>query len=225
LRHSLNEVRLAWHSLLLEQRAHKYNPNQPRIPAGNFGAGRWTDSGGAIGVRLAAADKPSLGRSIGQALALDLARGLIEAYRSANSLWDLFGNRDGAVTVTSLNGTNIFGSNSTSPTYNSVDDAEANRMRARYLELNPDSVDENNIGRMPNNAFYHAETTVLLRAARANGGTLAGKTLRVFGDTPMCNNCPSILPFVGLELGNPTVTFVNPGGRRRTMRDGVWRTE
>lgn len=25
-----------------------------------------------------------------------------------------------------------------------------------------------------------------------------------------------------LELGNPTVTFVNPDGTTRTMRDGSW---
>jgi hypothetical protein len=75
---------------------------------------------------------------------------------------------------------------------------------------------------MPNNAIYHAETTVLIRGARENGGTLAGKTLEVFSDRPMCNNCPEILPLVGLELGNPMVTFVGPSGGRNTMQNGAW---
>ena len=75
---------------------------------------------------------------------------------------------------------------------------------------------------MPTNAFYHAETTAIARAARANGGTLAGTALDVYGDTRMCNNCDAVLPFVGLEFGNPTVTFIEPGGKTRTMRDGIW---
>src|SRR5262249_2870802 len=40
-------------------------------------------------------------------------------------------------------------------------------------------------------------------------------------DCPMCNNCRLVLPYVGLELGNPTVTFVGPRGSAVTMRDGV----
>jgi hypothetical protein len=79
-----------------------------------------------------------------------------------------------------------------------------------------------NIGLMPNNALFHAETTVLLRAARQSGGSLAGRTLTVFGDTRMCSNCEYVLPCVGLELGNPTVTFVDPDGSIRMMRDGSW---
>jgi hypothetical protein len=73
---------------------------------------------------------------------------------------------------------------------------------------------------MPLNAFYHAETNVLLRAARQHGGSLAGRTLEVFGDRALCNNCKKVLPYVGLELGNPTVTFIEPDGTRWTMRDG-----
>jgi hypothetical protein len=78
---------------------------------------------------------------------------------------------------------------------------------------------------MPNNAFYHAETTVLLRAARANGGTLSGQSLEIFGDTPMCNNCGEVLPFVARTLGNPTVTFIDPSGRRRVIQNGAWLSE
>jgi hypothetical protein len=75
---------------------------------------------------------------------------------------------------------------------------------------------------MPNNALFHAETTVLMRAAKQAGGTLAGRTLTVYGDSRTCNNCEIVLPYVGLELGNPTVTFVNPDGKTMTMRDGSW---
>jgi hypothetical protein len=77
-----------------------------------------------------------------------------------------------------------------------------------------------NIGKMPRNAIFHAETTVLLRAARENGGTLAGQTIDVYVDDETCNNCKTILPYVGLELGNPTVTFTDSKGSTFTIQDG-----
>ena len=83
-------------------------------------------------------------------------------------------------------------------------------------------MDTKNIGRMPNNALFHAEVTVLLRAARDNGGTLAGKTFEVFVDRIMCENCKKVLPLVGQELGNPTVIFTDESGGRRIMRSGQW---
>lgn len=70
--------------------------------------------------------------------------------------------------------------------------------------------------------LYHAETNVLLRASRELGGTLRGRTLEVVVDRPMCASCQDILPYVGLELGNPTVTFIGPRGETRTMRDEAW---
>ncbi|MBM3544615.1 MAG: hypothetical protein FJX44_08955 [Alphaproteobacteria bacterium] len=79
-----------------------------------------------------------------------------------------------------------------------------------------------NIGQLPNNAVYHAETTCLLRAARANGGTLAGKTIEVTVDREMCPSCEKILPLIGLELGNPVITFIDPEGRVRKMHNGEW---
>jgi len=45
----------------------------------------------------------------------------------------LFGRKDGAVTVTNLNGEDIFGSNSTSPTYRDIDLREATDLRDRSL--------------------------------------------------------------------------------------------
>ena len=72
------------------------------------------------------------------------------------------------------------------------------------------------------NALFHAESTVLLRAARANGGSLAGQRFEVHTDRHICRSCIEVLPKLGQELGNPMVTFINPNGTRRTMRDGKW---
>ena len=41
-------------------------------------------------------------------------------------------------------------------------------------------------------------------------------------DETMCPSCKELLPYIGLELGNPTITFVNHKGRRLTMQDGKW---
>jgi hypothetical protein len=79
-----------------------------------------------------------------------------------------------------------------------------------------------NVGQFPNNAVFHAEATCLLRAASANGGTLADKTIEVTVDREMCRSCETILPFIGLELGDPTVVFIDPTGRIRTMHNGKW---
>lgn len=175
---------------------------------------------GGSGIRLAAADKPHLGPHTLISIAVELAKRVIEAYRSENGLWDLFGHKDGA--VTSQPSTEEICSNSSSPTYTSVDRAAAVRLRKVLSEKYPDKFATNNIGRMPSDALFHAETTVLLRAARQSGGLLTGRTLTVFGDTVFCNNCRDLLPYIGLELGNPTVTFVDPNGSSRTMRDGSW---
>jgi hypothetical protein len=52
--------------------------------------------------------------------------------------------------------------------------------------------------------------------------TLAGQTLEVFADRPMCGSCLTVLPKLGFELGNPTVTFIDNVGKRLIMRDGDW---
>jgi len=156
------------------------------------------------------------------AIAAELAKRAMEAYRSENGLRDLFGRRDGTVSYTELNGKQIFGSNSTSPTYTARDRAAADNMRDELIRDYPELFNRDNIGQMPNNALYHAETTALLRAARENDGTLAGQTLEVRVDNPMCNNCDTVLPYVGLRLGNPTVTFVDSNNMTNTMHDGRW---
>jgi hypothetical protein len=93
-------------------------------------------------------------------------------------------------------------------------------------DLSPHTlVNTTNIGRYPNNAVFHAEMTCLLRAARANGDTLADQTVEVHVDRKMCFSCEKVLPLVGLQLGNPTVRFIDPNGRVRTMRNGNWEPE
>jgi hypothetical protein len=203
--------RLAWH------RSH-FNPDQPRVPAGHSDGGQWTREGGGTGLRLAARDKSIIGALF--MAALHAAMLTIEAYRSKEKLWDLFGKKIGTVTWTKLDGKDIFGSNSESPTYTNVDRVDAEVMRGTLLAKYPDVMNTKKIGQMPNNAVFHAETTILLRAAREVGGTLAGRTLEIYSDREICNNCEAVLPKVALELGNPAVTFIDKWGRRFAMRDG-----
>jgi hypothetical protein len=92
----------------------------------------------------------------------------------------------------------------------------------RFLAKYPDAMATDNIGQMPNNSLYHAEATLLLRAAGARGGTLSGRTIDMHVDNPMCLSCQQVLPLIGRELGNPTARFTDPAGRQRTMRNGRW---
>jgi hypothetical protein len=94
-------------------------------------------------------------------------------------------------------------------------------MRDILILKYPDVMNEI-VGRRPNNSLFHAEATLLLRAAREKGG-LGGRHIEVHADRAMCWSCDKVLPKLGLELGNPTVTFVNRRtGSHRSMRDGYW---
>lgn len=152
----------------------------------------------------------------------------IAAYRSANNAPNLFGeptwnNQKGTVAVTDVDGKLYFGVNSTAPGFSTADEIEAEKMRQLLTFKYASELPTNNIGRVPNDGFYHAEATAMIRAAQGNGGTLKGRTMEVHTDRPMCiTSCPKILPKIGLELGNPTVTFVDKFGTRRTMRNGKW---
>ena len=146
----------------------------------------------------------------------------MEAFRSQNGLYDLFKSKVGTVSYTTINGKDVFGSNSTSPMYYKSDQLAADALRDRLISKAPRIFKSDNVGEMPNDALYHADTTVLLRAAKEKGGSLAGETLVVHSDKEMCNNCRTALPYAGVEVGNPTVTYVEPNGIRRTMRDGHW---
>ncbi|NVN87027.1 MAG: hypothetical protein HXX15_13180 [Rhodopseudomonas sp.] len=174
----------------------KYNPNQPRVPAGHLGAGEWTDGGGGdrrnrdaggYDARLASSDKPPLGRASVLGIMARAAARLIEAYRSENGLRDLFGRNEGTVAFTQIDGHDIFGSNSSSPTYTSTDRRDAETMRDRLIAKYPDDMETELVGRMPNDALFHAESNVLMRASREFGGTLQGRDMVVVVDRPMCN--------------------------------------
>lgn len=203
-----------------------FDLNQPRVPAGNPDGGQWTSEGRPAPARLASSDKKPFGRAGRIGIVLDAARRLIDAFRKENQLRDFFGEDVGTVAISSLDDQYIYGFNSGISEYSGLytdrDEAAANELRERMLQKYPRVMATRNIGAMPNNALYHAETTVLLRAARENGGSLAGKNLIVVVDGRMCPSCEILLPYVGLELGNPTVTFVDTSGRARTMRNGRW---
>jgi hypothetical protein len=219
LPHRLRLIDLEARHRLAQYRSH-YNPNQPRVPAGHADGGQWTATGGT---RLAAADKPRLGGRGIIAIGLRLALWAIEAYRERERLWDLLGNKErSAIAVTTVDGEDIFGASSKSRVYTSADFVAAKKLRDTLARKYPTEFSAENLGQAPNNALFHAETTVLLRAAKQAGGTLAGRTLTIYGDTRVCRNCKQVLPYVGLELGNPTVKFVDPDGSTRTMQNGSW---
>jgi hypothetical protein len=140
---------------------------------------------------------------------------------------DLFGEpnwsrKENSVALCKVGDQPFIGVNSQALTYTTSDNASAERLRDTLVKSYPAIMKTTNIGRYPNDALFHAETTCLLRAARANGGTLAGQTVEVHVDREMCHSCERVLPLIGLELGNPTVKFADPAGRIRIMRDGTW---
>jgi hypothetical protein len=202
-----------------------YDPNQPRVPAGNPDGGQWTDAGGSGDLdELSAARRRRPGPErgppkVGWPMVM---WAIFKALRARELLNDLFGNELGVVARLELNGQEVWGVNSESSGYTSADDAAARRMRSSLMKSYQGLMNVDNIGQHPNDALFHAETTALLRAAKKNGGTLAGLTLEVFVEKAPCPSCGKLLPYVGLELGNPTVTFVPRIGERVTMRNGKW---
>ena len=152
----------------------------------------------------------------------------IGAYRAANNMPDLFGrpswsNDKGTVAVTEIDGKLYFGINSGAPGYTTGDQKEADNWRWVLKDKYPNELRTKNIGSVPNDSFYHAESNLLMRAARENNGTLEGRTIDVHTDREICGpSCMKVLPKLGIELGNPRVTFIGPNGTRRTMKDGDW---
>jgi hypothetical protein len=158
---------------------------------------------------------------------LEVLFAVIRHHRNENASPDLLGHRkdleDGTIASTIMDGKSIIGMNRNFPSYTDADDAAAKQLRDALIRKYPDVMSTRNIGRIPNIAVFHAEATLLLRAAKASGGTLTGKTLEVLVDNQMCFSCKEILPYIGLEVGNPTVTFTeSPTGVRRSMRNGAW---
>jgi len=274
----------------LDRAIKAFDPNQPRVPAGNSDGGQWTggSGGGATtDVRIAQARRGRRGRGsdaeatpaqlavrdIREAQARESIRrvqeidpgwrprqsadtgsvpgqirraegqfreaetrlrelanqeptSLIDAFRRQHGL-DLLGEpiwsgEQNSVSTCQVDGVPYVGVNSQALTYSDRDDATAGQLRSSLVQSYPRTMNTDNIGRYPNNAVFHAEATCLLRAARANGGTLAGRTIEVTVDREMCPSCEKILPLIGLELGNPVVTFVDPVGRVRKMHNGEW---
>lgn len=128
---------------------------------------------------------------------------------------------DGTVAFAEVDGRPVFGVNGNAPGYTASDEAAAQAMRAQLVERYPEVMATDNLGRMPNNALYHAETTLLLRA-EAGGRYLAGRTIEMRVDRELCWSCEKVLPLVGLQVGNPTVRILDGRGELWIMRDGIW---
>jgi hypothetical protein len=116
-------------------------------------------------------------------LAQQPAENLIEAYRQQQGL-DLLGDpiwsrEQNTVATCRVGDVPLIGTNSGSITYTQQDQATAEHWRDALLQGYPTVMNTRRIGGFPNNAVFHAEATCLLRAARANGGTLADQTIEV----------------------------------------------
>jgi len=150
----------------------------------------------------------------------------IDAYRTINNAPNLFGEPawpldDGTVAVGKIDGHLYFGVNRSAPGYTGADYSDANGQRWNLIDRYPNVMATENIGQFPNNALYHAEATILMRAARDR--SLFDQTFEILVDRPLCPSCEIVMPLLALELGNPTVTFINTrNGARSTMRDGRW---
>lgn len=127
----------------------------------------------------------------------------------------------GTVAYAEVDGRPVLGVNSRGRGFTEADRVAADQMRDILIARYPGVMATDNIGRMPNNALYHAEVTLLLRAAR-EFGSLQGRTIEVTVDREVCGNCGRLLPLVARQVGNPTITFVDHLGARRTLRNGRW---
>jgi hypothetical protein len=115
------------------------------------------------------------------------------------------------------------GVNSQGPGYTAEDRAAAIEVRDRMIEKYPEIMDTTHPSRIPNNALFHAEATVMLRAARDNGGSLPGREFDLHVDRRTCDmSCMEVLPYLTRELGYPTVRIFDGSGRDLTIRNGNW---
>lgn len=152
---------------------------------------------------------------------------IIEAYRYLTGMPPVPSGRQapsssGTVAYIDLDGTPIIGVNSDSPGYTAGDDSLARVLRSELIELYPDMMSTTNLGQIPNNAVYHAETNALLRAAQVYGGLLRGREIEMRTDRELCSSCEALLPRIGLQLGNPTIRIVDGTGTLWILRDGIW---
>jgi hypothetical protein len=133
-----------------------------------------------------------------------------------------FKSGEGTVAFATLDGRPVFGINSSAPGWTVSDQAAAERMRDQLIAGNPATMNTEHLGRMPNDALFHAEANALLRAAEPYGGSLAGRTIVMSTDRRLCYSCEEVLPSVGSQLGNPTVHIMDGAGALWIMRDGIW---
>jgi hypothetical protein len=208
-------------------RKYGYDPAQHRTPAGNgIESGRWAADDNSQ-VRLASLERLP-GPLRNAKLVYQVAKRLIEAHRSENMLYELFDKKKGSVSLTTIEGKDIFGTNRGSQLWDQSDERDWLRLRdnivEKYFELR-----QENEGELPLNALTHSETNAIVRAAREHGGSLAGRHIEVLTDKPMCTSCPTMLPYVTREYGSPTVTFTYVGpkglGKSRTIENGEWKSE
>lgn len=221
------------------QRRGGYDPNQPRVPVGHSDGGQWTDDERWAGRRWSTDRRDRLRGALQFAaserlphnlreLKRYLAGKLIESIYRELASWDLFGYHnpdDVTVAVTTIDGRrDIRGTSSRYGDWRAIDYVEARRLRALILRRYPRLARGRGVSEFPLDAFFHAETNLLLRAARENRGSLAGQTFDVFVDNETCRSCEKVLGLVGLELGNPTVAFINrkTGRVMGIVRDGKW---
>lgn len=153
---------------------------------------------------------------------------LLEGYAAEHAPADLFGYRKGleedTIAAGRVDGRPFIGvSSKFGITYTTADRLAAMRLRDEMSRKYDRVRRINNVGYKPNDVFFHAETTLLLRAARAFGGSLQGRTVFIYSNRPMCSGCGTLLPLIGAELGNPTVVFSDyDSGNVNIMRYGKW---
>lgn len=128
----------------------------------------------------------------------------------------------GTVAYIDLDGTPIIGVNSDAPGYTSGDDVLARVLRSDLIDEYPDPMSKTNLGQIPNNAVFHAEANALLRAAQVSGGTLGGREIEMRTDRRLCESCDSLLPNIGLQLGNPKIRIIDGTGALWILRNGLW---
>jgi hypothetical protein len=152
----------------------------------------------------------------------------IDAYRTINNAPDLFGRPmwpqdKGTVAAGEIDGKLYFGVNSSAPGYSSIDLNRALDARDTLAVKYPKEMGLDNIGRTPNDSLFHAESTLLLRAANDNGGSLANRSIEIHVDRQVCDSCGRTLTKLGLELGDPYVVFIERDtGLRNEMWNGKW---
>ena len=119
----------------------------------------------AANARLAEIARSSIGRNGGPSLGRDpigtetpsslpiRAPYAIDAYRNNFNLPE----GEGTVAIANIDGKPVFGVNSTAPGDSAEDRANANLLRAQLIDKYPVEMETGNIGRMPNDALFHAE--------------------------------------------------------------------